>query len=1314
MKIQGIRSYSHLEPSVIEFQKPLTLIVGPNGAGKTSVIECLNYMATGDMPPGSKGSLFVHDPKVAGEIEVRGQVKLKFRDVTGSPIIVTRTLVSQQKGKKVETKTMEGNIMREVHGERRSLSSKCADLNREMISFLGVSKAVLDNVVFCHQEESNWPLSDGKTLKQKFDDIFAATRHIKALDAIRKFRLEQSQTVKEYSIDLGHLKANKEKAEQIADEMTQTQGKVEATKDTVKDLNQKLEPVELRLAELASIADDVFQLEKKVESLSTEKKQLFKVEADLKDKITNLFNGSVEELHQIFSEFQSRVMEKEKTLRENDGKLQKLTKDQQILTADQNKLLLDHGKLEQQAQRHKQNLNDRDQAIVDLANEYDFRGFEKGPFSEDRVDQFLVEMKKKYQTVIENTKRQRQVFDENLNKVQKKLDEMKKNQAQCEETIRLKNKLMRENQQKLRQIGQELSNVDASANRLKSLEEELQRAERELEGVQESGNVNVLGKEIDKLQTDKRQVDNELRQLREEQQAMHMQSTTQAKLDMLTKEKSSKEDAIQKIMDRHEEDLKSTLGARGTSESLHTRLKEHLRVKERELKETRNNLQKQKQLLSSKQMRKKMITENLKDKENQAQQYKRQISEACGENDYNTTREDIRENIEKLNDEKGIIGSLEKIYSKYVSKLESEDVHSSGCPLCHRTFESNRQIAALVTELRNKIRSLPEKRVSNERNLSNEKERYEHILALGPAKNDLEKLENNEIPDFKSKLEEIERDVQTVEEEITELEDLQSITESEEQSARQMEPDIRMLDKYKAELKEIDTKISLQQSKLHGVAPGRTMQSVSNEIADRQDRSDTLNNHIDRKRTQLSQLQRQLSELETNVHDLKSQKLRLKAQLQTRTHLEQQKAELTANNSAFTREIKEAETELTPIAAKLEELQAEKERVVAQKEAADDENRKLLNEIRTNGDKVRERTAEIRRYVNQGGNTALQDNEARLKELEGRAEKLKKEKDAVSNEIDKLKNDISKQQIRARELEDNIQLKSTQEEIQNIDKKIADVKRELSKFGEHQDLVSERQELQQQSDELRKEKAHHQGRLAGYEEDVRRCKRELQSSLYREADEKHRQKVIALKTTEMANSDLEKYYKALDRAIMRFHAMKMAEINKIIKEYWINTYKGNDIDTIEIRSDEDDGSGAIKARRTYNYRVVMVKGDTVLDMRGRCSAGQKVLASLIIRLALAETFCLNCGILTLDEPTTNLDEDNIESLANQLASVIRTRQLQRNFQLVVITHDEEFVENLGRSDFVDYYFRIYKDESGFSKIVKQSVAALHREESLLE
>ena len=45
--------------------------------------------------------------------------------------------------------------------------------------------------------------------------------------------------------------------------------------------------------------------------------------------------------------------------------------------------------------------------------------------------------------------------------------------------------------------------------------------------------------------------------------------------------------------------------------------------------------------------------------------------------------------------------------------------------------------------------------------------------------------------------------------------------------------------------------------------------------------------------------------------------------------------------------------------------------------------------------------------------------------------------------------------------------------------------------------------------------------------------------------------------------------------------------------------------------------------------------------------------------------------------------------------IIRIRQQQRNFQLIVITQDEEFVQNLGRADFVDYYFRIYKDDRYF-------------------
>jgi len=142
------------------------------------------------------------------------------------------------------------------------------------------------------------------------------------------------------------------------------------------------------------------------------------------------------------------------------------------------------------------------------------------------------------------------------------------------------------------------------------------------------------------------------------------------------------------------------------------------------------------------------------------------------------------------------------------------------------------------------------------------------------------------------------------------------------------------------------------------------------------------------------------------------------------------------------------------------------------------------------------------------------------------------------------------------------------------------------------------------------------------------------------------------------------------QALLLFHGIKIAEINKIIRELWLMTYKGEDIGNIEIVSGQEPGS---RAQKSYNYRVVMTKGSAQMDMRGRCSAGQRVLASIVIRLALAETFGVNCGCIALDEPTVNLDYRNKKGLAIALAQIVAARAQQRNFQLIMITHDEEFV-----------------------------------------
>jgi DNA repair protein RAD50 len=79
-------------------------------------------------------------------------------------------------------------------------------------------------------------------------------------------------------------------------------------------------------------------------------------------------------------------------------------------------------------------------------------------------------------------------------------------------------------------------------------------------------------------------------------------------------------------------------------------------------------------------------------------------------------------------------------------------------------------------------------------------------------------------------------------------------------------------------------------------------------------------------------------------------------------------------------------------------------------------------------------------------------------------------------------------------------------------------------------------------------------------------------------------------------------------------------------------------------------------------------------------------------------------IIALDEPTTNLDQDNVRALARSLHEIIRVRQSQANFQLIVITHDEEFLKEMKCQDYCDYYYRVSRNDRQKSIIERQSIA----------
>lgn len=221
---------------------------------------------------------------------------------------------------------------------------------------------------------------------------------------------------------------------------------------------------------------------------------------------------------------------------------------------------------------------------------------------------------------------------------------------------------------------------------------------------------------------------------------------------------------------------------------------------------------------------------------------------------------------------------------------------------------------------------------------------------------------------------------------------------------------------------------------------------------------------------------------------------------------------------------------------------------------------------------------------------------------------------------------------------------------------------------------------------------------------VNKLQKEMAEPRYKESMKNYMRAKFEVAVKQCGIEDLGRHRQALDWALIEFHKEKMNNINSLIREYWRMIYRGNDIDYIQIKTDDSPSDTSADRRKNYNYCVVQSKNNSVIDMRGRCSAGQRVLGSLIIRMALAETFSSNCGVLALDEPTTNLDRDNIMSLCDALNRIVESRQHQSNFMLIIITHDENFISSLGK---ITDYHRVYRNSECKSVIQKVRVDGGH-------
>ncbi|KAI5208886.1 hypothetical protein E4T38_02669 [Aureobasidium subglaciale] len=1311
LSILGVRSFDNGRSETIQFYAPLTLIVGHNGSGKTvslgfvetynkhadyhakTIIECLKYATTGDQPPNSKGGAFIHDPKLCGEKEVLAQVKISFLATTGAKMVCTRSLQLTVKKATRSVKSLEGQLLMIKEGERTSISSRVAELDQLMPQYLGVSKAILDSVIFCHQDESLWPLSEPSKLKDRFDAIFEAMKYTKAIDNIKLMKKKQTEELGKYKIIEQHAKEDKDKGDKAEKRSRELYEEIDKLTSKSKEMDTKIAEAKQNYnaawEKIRFLGGIVGQLSGKRIEQRAKQESVQKLKRNLRE-----MTDSDQELQTLLQKYEERVQLLHDQANEEKRKYQQLSRE---LIGDREKLGMKErqvGSLESDQRNYDRQLESREQLVKQTARRHNLRGYDLG-VDEDKAREFIdriSRMAKEQNATFERARRETQQELQRAQGVLNRISEQRSTLSQKKESAKATHAA---NERRIGAFQIDLNNVEVDEGSKTMLESSVEDTGSKLQAAKSDYEIKGWEKQVDETDATLRRLDDQKEKLDMELVQATKQAGDSARLDFLRKEVKDRQRSLDTMTKTHGTKIDSIVGAGWQPTSLDSDYQGALSSSNKTVAEAERQRDGQARELEQLEYRLKQTKADLTTRRRELESNQKSIRNVI-ETDPSEYQKVLEETESERDDRKSsseYAGHLKKYYESAVRAARENKC----CLMCRRGYEKDRQgLEKLINFLGMEINKAEAGRAVEE---LHETENYlQEVRAISSTYDNWDRLRSKDIPNLEQEEERLKTRVFSLTSEVEEEDRIVSERKSAKQEVESLSKTVQNIVKYAQEVVSFERQIE-------ELAAKQKSQGLSRGIEEIQDDLKTVNEQSRGSKIFMTKIvgerdgaRSNINALELELRDIKSKLSTVIYHLKEKVSLEKQVNELKAQNNELIDSQRSFEQELTDLGPEMSQAQSRYDDISRRGAEKDKQLRDETAALNDSVNKLQMVEREISGYIQRDGPAQLAQAKSAIDDMRQGIERLENNMQAITKQVKEFENNLQNVEETKLQIADNQEYRHDLAAVEVIGAEI----RELETHNAEEEKATHERESsrwEMARNKLTAEQASIIGQLKGKDDQLKQILQDWEQD-YKDAAYKFKEAHIKVETTKAAIEDLGRYGGALDKAIMRYHALKMEEINRIIEELWKKTYRGTDVDSILIRSDND----AQKGNKNYNYRVVMCKQDAEMDMRGRCSAGQKVLASIIIRLALAECFGVNCGLIALDEPTTNLDRDNIRSLAESLSEIIRIRRQQSNFQLIVITHDEEFLRYMNCADYTDYYYRISRNERQKSIIVRQNIA----------
>lgn len=594
-----------------------------------------------------------------------------------------------QKNGKPKFKTLDSTIITEdSRGKREDTGRRVEEINNEMAVAMGVSKAILNNVVFCHQEDSNWPLEEGQKLKIKFDEIFGTTDYNKAIDKFIKLRKGYEDKLKECKTHIGILESIKKTADRKSTEL-------ELLKQKHDSLNKRGEALEIEIVEVEKEMDKLAAFMEKVGKLHGEKvvkesaiETLTANGAKLRTKIKNLLDCDVDELEgklKTFLETQTENVKKLDKLRAEYKRTDEQKKNVEKLTIEgKSELSVMATKLGEQQEL----ISKRFHAIrklceqlgIQVSTDQDSQLMEDNDLSSffSRIASGISDIEDKLSKAKANGERQDLNYQQQIDKAREEKTAAETNLVTHRERI---TKLERD----IKEQRSSIASIETSMPAFNKLRDDIKDFEKNLSRLKSENNLEDLESTRCVLEVEKTELEDKQHELEEDVEKLESISQVVNELTAKENDLSKEQGDFDRLKNKSASTLKHLFAPKTIERNFKDEVQSLSNSLKTEVQEIKNSLEETRKNGNRMQAERDHKRTQLKQKESELKDTKDRIYRVCDGLDYMDFLTQQKEKVDKLNLELAFHKSSESIYGKYIKDIAQDPC----CPLCHKNFQGN-------------------------------------------------------------------------------------------------------------------------------------------------------------------------------------------------------------------------------------------------------------------------------------------------------------------------------------------------------------------------------------------------------------------------------------------------------------------------------------------------------------------------------------------------------------------------------------------------------------------------------------------------